>query len=115
MSKATDIKNLILFNEARIAGLEAMQKVTPEPMAVHDGAGKVWIVEGGPCGFASIRYDGRSSFGKWMKTRPEGRYGAAYHVFEGGQSYTRKTAYAAAFCRVQNANGVDATWESRLD
>jgi len=79
----------ILLNNARIAGLEAVEKLIKSngvvPMVVSQHASplddsspvqKSWFVPDGPCGFAWIKIKpGNSPFANWLKkqTKDKGR------------------------------------------
>ena len=117
-----------LWNEATAAGLAALEAATPAPMVVYEAegfsdrpkpGGKSWHVPEGLCGFASVRFKGNTSFGRWASKT--GRATKAYEgglyvwVSEGGQSYDRKRAYAGAFAEVLRNAGIEAWAESRLD
>lgn len=120
----------ILFNNARIAGLEAGQKAGVIPMVVQEHANmaddnspvvKQYFVEGGVCGFAWINIrPGNCPFANWLKKNGHVR-GKAYeggvniHVFDFGQSMQRKMAYASAFAKVLSDAGIWAWAQDRID
>jgi hypothetical protein len=108
-----------LFNAAHKAGMAAGEAIVPQPMTVV-GGGQTYHVEGGVCGFAWIGYiNGNSSFGRWVKKTGKGRKGypsgMSIWVHQFGQSMTRKSAYAGAFAKVLNDNGVKCYPGSRMD
>lgn len=120
----------ILWNEARIAGLQAGAASTPIPMVVaqHSNVAddrspvtQAFFVEGGVCGFATIRVrPANSAFANWLKKNNLGRTsqysgGVSVHVHDFGQSLTRKEAYAYAFAEVLCKAGITASAESRID
>lgn len=111
----------VLFNEARIAGLEAVSKCTPTPMVVSDpNSGKNWFVPDGVCGFAWVTiYPGNCAAANYAK-----KYLGARHAYKGGtsiwvsefdQSMGRKETYAAAFANVLYSAGIKAYSNSRMD
>jgi hypothetical protein len=117
-----------LFAKADKAGKEAAGKCIPTPMVVTERSNplddnskieKSWLVPQGMCGFASIRFKGNTSFGKWAaknnlakKSHDGGLY---IWVHDYNQSVELKSAYAYAFARVLNDAGIKAFAESRLD
>ena len=119
-----------IWKAADEAGREAVRKTVPTPMVVVEHANplddsspvvhRYPPVEGGVCGFAWINTPGNRAFGRWVKEtgrgRPDSYYGGVtIWVSDFGQSYERKDAYAQAFARVLNENGVTAYAMGRLD
>lgn len=117
--------NLEIFRAADIAGMAAGRAHTPAPMGVYQSdlqgnrLGPTEIVMDGVCGFAWIKIAGNTSFGRWAKKTGRARNGyyggLLISASEFGQSMERKTAYARAFAKVLNENGVKAYAESRID
>jgi hypothetical protein len=121
----------VIYNEARIAGLEAGRTCGVVPMVVEQHANPAndaspvtqsWFVEGGVCGFAWIKIKpANSPFANWLKKNGHVRPGAAYDggvnvwVKDFGQSMQRKEAFAYAFADVLNKAGIKAYAQSRMD
>ena len=99
-----------------------------------------WFVSEGPCGFAWVSIAGNTAFARWLKktgryeagcgfgsedrvrTETEGLhwgkgYPSGYHgwVWVGGQSITRKEAFARAFAGVLQGHDIRAYSGSRMD
>ena len=113
MSEAT------LYGMAHSAGVKAAESVVPKTMYVRDGE-TTYAVEDGVCGFAWVNIrPARGKFVSWLKRSGIGRksYEGGYdlHIFEFGQSMTRKEEYAKAFAKVLRDNGVTAYSRSRMD
>ena len=109
----------ILFNEARIAGLEAVKNFKPEPMVVNDGP-KQYFVPGGVCGFSEVIINPgncpAANFAKKNLGAKKHYYGGIYlWCFEFGQSMETKQVYTAAYAKVLRAAGIDARSQSRMD
>lgn len=117
-----------LYNKADKAGKEAVAKCVPTPMVVTsrsnplDDNSKVeqsWVVMDGPCGFASIRFKGNTSFAKWAVknniAKKSSQGGCYIWVSDYNQSYEKKAVYATCFSKVLAENGVESFPESRLD
>tara|TARA_R110000868_G_scaffold23753_2_gene95035 strand:- start:1216 stop:1593 length:378 start_codon:yes stop_codon:yes gene_type:complete len=120
-----------IYEQARSAGYQAADAMTPTPMVV--GSAKslfsneidydqpVEIVNDGVCGFAWINIKpARGKFVNYLKSIKAGRtdsYYGGYTVWVGefNQSMQRKEAYAHAFSRVLSANGITAYPMSRMD
>lgn len=107
-----------IYEMAHRNGMDAVRNLEVKPMYVTDGR-TTWKVDDGLCGFAEIRFKGNTGFGKWAKAQ-----GVAKKNYSGGlyiwvhdfnQSHARKEAYARAFAKVLNENGVEAYYSSRLD
>ena len=119
----------VLFNNARIAGLQAVQTCTPTPMIVTQHANplddssavqKQWFVPSGVCGFAwVVIYPGNSPAANFAKKHLGGRKhyrgGVSIWVSEFGQSIELKEAYATAYANVLHNSGINAYSDSRLD
>jgi hypothetical protein len=97
------------LHEAHLAGLAAVEALTPEPMTVV-GNGRSFFVEGGVCGFARVEVRPRTSaWAKWLLGA--GWRSSDYfrcvtlNVSDFGQSLQRKEAYAAAFAAYLTALG----------
>lgn len=119
-----------LYNEAHEAGMKAGEGITPEPMVVNTHSSPPVfgntpivarsIVNDGVCGFAWVAIrPANSSFALWLKKNNLGRSGSygGIHVWvhQFNQSYTRKSAYAAAFAGVLQKAGIKAYPDSRID
>ena len=116
-----------LVVKAHEAGVKAGLESRPTPMVVYeaniDGSqkkgGQEWLVDDGACGFAWIKFSGKTPFGRWMKKT--GRAHKAYPtglmvwVSEFGQSVDRKEAYAVAYAKILQEAGIEAHAGSRLD
>lgn len=126
--KATDFQKI--YNEAQRAGIIAAGKKIPTPMVVEehenmlDGNSKVkntWQVNDGVCGFAWITIKpANSAFAKWLMEKNLARkasYGSGVliWVYQYGQSYERKAAYAGAFAGVLQKYGINAQMGCRED
>jgi hypothetical protein len=111
-----DVKWEALFDLAHIRGTEAHDSAVPTPLFVHGFGGHA----DGACGFAYVHVpDARRNFARWLL-----KSGRAYKGYKGGatlscprkgQSVDRAYAYAQAFARVLEYNGVVCTVERRLD
>lgn len=118
-----------LFSQASQAGQRAGDNAIPNPMIVTQPSDPLndnsppknqWYVPEGVCGFAWIVVsDGRSSLARWMKKHHGARKhyygGVKLSVFQFGQSYERKMAYARAFAKVFKDAGYDVYADGRLD
>ena len=119
-----------LVKSAVAAGEAALSKVIPVPMVVGsskslfgndvDPSKPMYFVEGGVCGFASVRVKpGNCGVAKYLKSSGMGRSssygGVLVSVWAGGQSLERKEAYGSAFAEVLRNAGVNAYCESRMD
>ena len=131
---------LDLIKEAEAAGEQEMKELIDSkkvrPMVVQQHANMLddnspveqsWVVEGGPCGFASIRVKmvngpsrkfinqlkkaglagGENSHKEWNKSSYYGGYMKFFNV--GGQSLAYKTAYARGYEGVLSKAGIN-TW-----
>ena len=104
MTKAQSNNFQILFNEARIAGLEAGNKDS------MFGCGFAWInVKPANCGFA-----------KWLVATGNGKrstYEGGVNIFvhDFGQNLIQKEMYAAAFANVIVKAGIRCYANSRVD
>jgi hypothetical protein len=114
-----------IMNQAINAGHNALRSNVPNPMIVS-GQGQNYYVSEGACGFAWInvyKYEGKtirvnSKIGKELKMNGFRKsYNGAwqYWVSDGGQSVSRKEAYANAFANVLKQYGFEAYADSRLD
>ena len=119
-----------IYNEAYEAGLNALKTCVPTPMIVAQHANmlddnsaveKAWYVEGGACGFAWVNFSPATQpFCKWLKKEgyvDSRAYEGGYNLWcsEGGQSVTRKEAWAGAFAEVCSKYGIKCYSNSRLD
>lgn len=141
---------LKLLKQAEAAGEKAMQELIDSkevaPMVVQQHANVMddsspvtdqWVVDGGPCGFASIRvmctngpsrkfinqlkkaglaggdrYSGYHT--EWSKSDYYGGFMKSFSSI-GGQSLAYKTAYANAYARVLDAEGINTWVWTRMD
>ena len=116
-----------LYNQARAAGLAAAQAAQVQPMIVQQHANMLddsspvtrsYYVNDGVCGFASVVVR-NIKFANQLKKLGIGRknYGTGWSisVSDFNQSLTRKEAYAHAFAKVLNDNGITAYTDSRMD
>ena len=121
-----------LVKDAHRAGMEALAAAKPRPMIVGspttplgndiDPTKPTYYVSEGVCGFAWITVrPATSSFGRWALANGWSKAyngGAQLFVHEGGQSYERKCAYAAAYADTLSKglpDNVRVTTDSRLD
>lgn len=109
-----------LHAKAYAAGMRALNEAAPVPMVVKDNyTEQVWVVEDGVCGFAWVSFAGNTAWGRWAKKSgiASKNYpkGLCIWVSEGGQSMTRKEAFAHAYARVLNNAGIAAAAYSRMD
>ena len=109
---------IVLHNKAHMAGMEAGYAIRPRAMVVH-GEGQDWLVNEGLCGFAWVNFKGNTAFGRALMKRGICRKGypsgLTLWIYQFNQSWERKKAYAQAYAKVLNENGVEATWGERLD
>ena len=120
-----------LLRMAHAAGMEAGLNHTPQPMTVQSRVNpfdddspveKEWYVPEGLCGFAWINVKpGNSAFANWLKANTSASTDSYYGgvtlwVHQFNQSWERKKAYAHAFVKVLEENGVKRCWAgNRLD
>lgn len=118
-----------IYQQAHAQGLQAVQNAIVTPMVVtqkenplNDSSDTVnqWFVSDGVCGFASVIVKpANSKFANYLKNNGLGRkhyYGGfAMPIRDFNQSLQKKEAYAHAFARVLNQNGIDAYVDSRMD
>ena len=105
-----------LFQIADRAGMAAHDAAVPTPLFFRGYGGYA----DGACGHAWVNLpDGRSSFARWLfkagygdKNYPRG---LSIPCPGAGQSHDRAKAYAQAFAKVLEHNGVSCSIESRLD
>lgn len=120
-----------IYDEADLAGKEAANAKTPTPMVVTNRTNPLdtesvkhehlvaWVVPGGVCGFAWIKFKGNTAWAKW--TKKQGLCGESYpsgrqiwvHYYS--QSMELKEAYASAFAKVLQKHGIEAYAGSRMD
>lgn len=113
-----------IYKRAQLAGDAAAKACIPTPMTLVDYE----PIFAGQCGFAWITvHDARKGMARWLKKNGIGHnnYRSGWDISanpvppEGAswdfQSIEPKTAYAKAFARVLEANGVHCVVESRLD
>lgn len=103
---------------AHAAGMDAGNAHKPQAMNVSDGK-NVWHVPDGVCGFAWVSFKGNTAFGRYMKkigiARPDYPTGLCVRVLAFNQSMERNEAYARAYAKVLNDNGITAYAQSRMD
>lgn len=126
---ATKTSFYATWAKADAAGKAAAEKAKPTPMIVGEAKGlfsneidetkPTYYVAGGVCGFAWVWFKGNTAFGRWAKAEGFARkaYGGGlqYTVFTYGQSMQTKAAYASAFARVLQAEGIQAYADYRMD
>ena len=106
--------------QAHEAGLQAVQGTQcPAMVVLEPTTGQKWHVPDGPCGFAYVVLrKSNTSFAIWAKKRglfSKGYSGTQLWVSDFNQSVTLKSAYAQAYARVLNQNGIECYSGSRLD
>ena len=118
-----------LYIQAHDAGNNAVTQTTVTPMIVTQAANplddssavvKAWVVNDGVCGFASVIIKpANSKFAKFLVANQLGRKhyagGVSMSIRDFNQSLTKKEAYAYAFAKVLNDNGINAYVDSRMD
>jgi hypothetical protein len=125
VSKSKDEAFAELYAKADAAGIAAGEAAIPTPMALSGGPGnqppKHYYISEGACGFAWVKIrPANSPFGNWLK-----KYKGERVAYNGGidiwcnhfnQSIARKEAWAEAFAKVLNDNGIEHAYaDSRLD
>jgi len=118
-----------IYIQAHNAGNNAVTQTTVTPMIVSqhanpldDGSETInqWIVNDGVCGFANVIIKpATSKFAKFLVANQLGRKhyagGVSMSIRDFNQSLTKKEAYAYAFAKVLNDNGITAYVDSRMD
>ena len=120
-----------IYTEAHALGIKAGNECSPTPMVVGtpttplgddiDYSKDTYYVSDGVCGFAWVNIKpARGGFVKYLKEKDIGRkdsYYGGYTVWVSGfgQSLARKEAYARAFAKHLEQNGVTAIAMSRMD
>ena len=118
-----------LYTQAHNAGNVAVTQTTVTPMIVSQQANplndssetiKQWVVNDGVCGFASVIIKpATSKFAKFLVANQLARKhyagGVSMSIRDFNQSLTKKEAYAYAFSKVLNDNGITAYVDSRMD
>lgn len=118
-----------LYIQAHDAGNNAVTQTTVTPMIVsqqtdplNDNSETInqWVVNDGVCGFASIIIKpANSKFAKFLVSSQLARKhyagGVSMSIRDFNQSLTKKEAYAYAFSKVLNDNGITAYVDSRMD
>ena len=118
-----------IYQAAQQAGYEAVQSAAIAPMIVQQRANPLddssrlqreYYVNDGVCGFASVIVKpANCKFAKFLKEQGLGRKhyygGMSMSVRDFNQSLQKKEAYASAFAKVLNDNGITAYTESRMD
>ena len=129
MATLTDKQCREIAARADAAGREAAAARTPTPMIVTgrvnplDDTSKIqeqYYVADGVCGFAYVTVKpGNSKFAKFVKKELGGfnaYYGGVqFSVHSYNQSMELKAAYASAYAKVLQDNGIKAYSESRMD
>lgn len=104
-----------IFNVAHAKGMEAVTAKVATPM-VLEKYGTIWD---GMCGFGWVDFtDARKPFPKWLIKRDLAwvtNPGVRMFSNTNEQSIDKNRAYAEAFAKVLQANGVDCSTGSRLD
>lgn len=113
----TNVEQILL--DAEQAGREAAETCVPNPMVVQSQTQSYFVSEG-LCGFAWVTIrPARGAFVSFLKKRQYGSpgYNGGYQIWvsDYGQSYARKLAYANAFAKSLQENGVVAVADGRLD
>lgn len=137
----TPISAKKIYEDAVKAGEEALSRCKPQPMVVCQHSNMVddsspveqsWFVEGGVCGFAWITVGCKSGKARqFINALKKAGYagddvglpfgkdsyygGYKYWVGYGGQSMERKIAFANAFAKVLEKNGIECCVDSRMD
>lgn len=133
-----DSEAVKISQEALEAGMAALNAATPTPMVVEQHANVMddnspvtqqWVVDGGVCGFAWLSFKANTTENRkflaglkragmvgegkqWSKSTNSG---FMYWVSQGGQSMTRKEAFARAYANVLNKYGLTVYVQSRMD
>ena len=111
-----------IYNQCHEAGMVALNEAVPSPITVT-GHGQTFYEMEGLCGFAWISIKpGNSKLANEFKklgVASKNHYAGGVDVWvrEGGQSVTRKEAYASAFAKkLKELTGVERIYaQSRLD
>ncbi len=124
------VKEEKLLERAHLMGMDAGRRVGVTPMVVGTPTElmgndinwdkSTYFVESGVCGFAGVVIKpARGKFVSYLKDLDKGYkhyYGGYYvPVREFGQSLTRKEAYAEAFAKVLDEEGLKCYVDSRMD
>jgi hypothetical protein len=118
----------LVHDEAHRAGMEAAESHTPTPMVVEQHATPLddnspvtqrWVVNGGVCGFAWVKFAGNTAWAKWAKKNAGASKcypsGVSIWVSNFGQSMELKEQYARAYAKKLNEHGIKAYACSRMD
>jgi len=106
MKEMNDKDFMTVYDACREKGMWTLERCIPEPMTVTGGAPnqpkQTWVVPDGMCGFAWIQiWPGNCRFANWLRKMrlASNCYdgGVSIWVSEGGQSISKKEAYAEAF------------------
>ena len=126
----SNVREEKLLEKAHLMGMDAGRSVGVTPMVVGtatdlfsseiDYSKPVSVVNDGVCGFAGVVIKpARGKFVSYLKGLDKGYkhyYGGYYvPVREFGQSLTRKEAYAEAFAKVLDEEGLKCYVDSRMD
>lgn len=110
-----------IINDAHEAGRKAVEALDVRPMTVSDGK-QSWFVFDGVCGFAWVTVKpANSKMAKYMKDviriarKSIYEPGVMYWISDYNQSMQKKEAYAYAFAKVLQDNGIKAYAGSRMD
>lgn len=114
-------KEAKIINDAHEAGRKAVEVLDVRPMTVSDGK-QSWFVSDGVCGFAWVTVKpANSKMAKYMtdviRIARKSIYepGVMYWISDYNQSMQKKEAYAYAFAKVLQDNGIKAYAGSRMD
>ena len=128
--QAQDQLHQTIYRLADMEGRKAGETVACQPMIVsqhvnmaddNSPVAKQYFVADGVCGFGWVNVrPGTCAFAKWLVKNGKGRvshYEGGVHVNSPlmTQSLTRNEAYAMAFAKVMNENGIKAYGQSRID
>lgn len=119
----------VIANKAHEAGIKAVEALQVIPMVVSERASplddsspvqKQYYVADGVCGFAWVAFKGNTAWGRYAKKYlgAKSKYGGGLQIWISAynQSMQKKEAYAQAYAKVLNDNGIaDAYADSRMD
>lgn len=109
-----DARWQVVYGLAEQAARKAMEECIPEPLVVENQV----YMEGDCGGALVIIQDGRTSFARWLRKNELGsrHYPRGYSISakQIGQSAESAKAYADAFARVLNRNGIECQAEMYL-
>lgn len=118
----TESKLQAIHQQAHEAGHKAAMAHNPRPMVIRDEmSGHTYEpILDGVCGFAWVVIrPGNSPYANFLKRHNLGDrgYGGGVHIWvsDYNQSMEKKEAYAQAYAATVCANGIQASWSSRMD